>query len=132
MLALLAAVRAAAEAPLWLREPRLGALLRPAGVAPGGAPGDRAERAVVHSRRVLALLARLPRSPWRNTCLFRSAAECLVLRRHGIDAHVEIGVRRDGDSVDGVAAHAWVVAGSAAARDPSSGQYRPFGHARPS
>ena len=59
------------------------------------------------SSGVVSRLARLPLSPWRNTCLYRSAAECMVLRRYGIPAVLKIGVR----SEDGgeIAAHAWVV-----------------------
>jgi hypothetical protein len=59
------------------------------------------------SRRVVSRLAVLPLSPWRNTCLYRSAAECLVLRRYGIPAVLRIGVRSVDDGE--IAAHAWVV-----------------------
>jgi hypothetical protein len=66
--------------------------------------------------RWLSLLSRTWGTPWRNTCLFRSVTECLVLRAHGYRAHVVIGVARasesrtGGDVVEGraVIAHAWV------------------------
>jgi hypothetical protein len=129
MLPLLHGVRAALAVPLWLREARLRDLLASQGGPGRAVQPDRAETAVLHSRRALALLARLPRSPWRNTCLFRSVAECLVLRRYGVAAHVQIGVRHDPGSADGVAAHAWVVVGAASARDPSADQFQPLHHA---
>lgn len=60
----------------------------------------------------------IPGRPWRNTCLYRSAAACLILRRRGYAARVVLGVRGEPESVAGsdrrVAAHAWVdVAGMA-------------------
>jgi hypothetical protein len=67
--------------------------------------------------RWLSLLSRTWGTPWRNTCLFRSVTECLVLRAHGYRAQVVIGVARDSDPWTGsgeaatrrtVFAHAWV------------------------
>jgi Transglutaminase-like superfamily len=48
-----------------------------------------------------------PVRPWRDSCLYRSAAQCAVLRRYGRVAHLALGARRisHGD----VGAHAWVV-----------------------
>jgi hypothetical protein len=57
---------------------------------------------------MLRVLAKLPGNTWRNTCLYRSVAECLALRRLGMPARLCIGVEEDGDSLDHVAAHAWV------------------------
>ena len=77
-------------------------------LAAGGDPSQFVpSEALRWSQRVVSRLARIPLSPWRNTCLYRSAAECLVLRRYGIPAVLRIGVR----SEDGgeIAAHAWVV-----------------------
>jgi hypothetical protein len=103
--------------PLVLHGKRLERLLDPppeAEIATGQAPavgGDASHlvssEALRWSRRVVSRLARIPLSPWRNTCLYRSAAECLVLRHYGIPAVLRIGVR----SEDGgeIAAHAWVV-----------------------
>ena len=47
---------------------------------------------------------------WRNTCLYRALAECLVLRRYGIACRVELGVTRLGKPA-AIGAHAWVVRG---------------------
>ena len=71
-------------------------------------PVDRAvvDRAVRTSLRALWWLARLPLSPWRNTCLFRSVAECLIFRRYGVSSRVCLGVRIN--DISAVNAHAWV------------------------
>lgn len=65
---------------------------------------ERAERV---ADRVLRVLARLPRSPWRATCLYRSVAACLVRRRLGLPARLALGVRSGPCGEDGVDAHAW-------------------------
>ncbi len=59
---------------------------------------------------VLRRLARLPGRRWRDTCLYRSVASCLILRDLGVPAHVRLGVRRPGTK-DLLPAHAWAVAG---------------------
>ena len=93
--------------PLWLRGRRLARLVR----APGplrqrrGDPGA----ALRAAHRTLRVLARTRLPWWRNTCLYRALAECLVLRRYGITCRVELGVTRAGDKAIG--AHAWVVRG---------------------
>src|SRR5690606_31066505 len=51
------------------------------------------------------LLARLP-WPWRHTCLRRSAVLYHILRRHGREVELMVGVRRD--ERDALAAHAWL------------------------
>jgi hypothetical protein len=56
----------------------------------------------------LRVLARTRLPWWRNTCLYRALAECLVLRRYGIACRVELGVTRPGDRA-AIGAHAWVV-----------------------
>lgn len=101
--AVLAGVRAALESPRWIGGPRLSELLRePARVAGGG----RVPRGAIGGAfLVLRVLGKLPGGHWRNTCLYRSVAECLVLRRYGIAATLRIGVR----SAEGIEAHAWVV-----------------------
>jgi hypothetical protein len=60
------------------------------------------------SHRALRWLGRLRRlrGPWRNRCLHRSVAACLVLRRLGVPAVLRIGVRIAGGRE--VEAHAWV------------------------
>ena len=69
--------------------------------------GVDARLAVRASYAAIARLARVAPGRWRNTCLYRSVAECLVLRAHGLPARVVIGVGTSGDAED-VIAHAWV------------------------
>ena len=46
-------------------------------------------------------------TPWGLvTCLPRSLTLCWLLRRHGVESELRMGVRRDGE---GLVAHAWVV-----------------------
>ncbi|MDB4883139.1 MAG: hypothetical protein JWL95_1905, partial [Gemmatimonadetes bacterium] len=66
-----------------------------------------ARLAVRASHALLARLARLGGTRWRNTCLYRSVAECLVLRAFGLPAYVVIGVGAGSVTPD-VIAHAWV------------------------
>ena len=102
--AVLAGARAALESRRWIDGPRLSELLRE---PPDASPGGRVPRGAVGAAMLLLkALARLPGSPWRNTCLYRSVAECLVLRRYGVPAVVKIGVR-SGDA--DIEAHAWVI-----------------------
>jgi hypothetical protein len=60
------------------------------------------------ARGVLRILGRVPLLPWRNTCLYRSVAECLVLRHCGVPCRLRIGVRRGAAASTAVEAHAWV------------------------
>lgn len=85
------------------------------------------------ARLTLRLLARLPASPWRNTCLYRGVAECLVLRAHGTPAVLRIGVRAAAAPGGPVEAHAWVERSAPAADPcaPGSPGYRPLRHAAP-
>ena len=64
--------------------------------------------AIRTAHRTLRYLARIPGSRWRNTCLYRSVAECVLLREHGIAARLCIGVEHQDGSAPGVGAHAWV------------------------
>jgi hypothetical protein len=102
--AVAAGARAALASARWIDHgPRLAELMR--------APPPRPERAVPRGATggallALKLLARLPGRRWRNTCLYRSVAECLVLRGYGVPAVLRIGVKNgEGD----IEAHAWVV-----------------------
>jgi hypothetical protein len=102
---------AALRVPRWLGKRRLNALLSP---PPVSRPGAHPPRGAIRASRVaVAWLARVPLLPWRNTCLYRSIAECLVLRRYGVPAVVRIGVRTTGEGdaepPGSVIAHAWVV-----------------------
>lgn len=106
----------ALRVPLWLRGRRWQELLaapesaRAAAAAPRGTV--RAARAGVR------VLSAVPGSPWRNTCLYRSVAECLALRRYGVPAVVRIGVRGGEEGEDRILAHAWVVADPAVEPPP--------------
>ena len=103
---------AALRTPLWLRGRRWTTLLAPPAHS---APGAVAARGAVRAARAgVRALAAVPGSPWRNTCLYRSVAECLALRRYGIPAVVRIGVRAGEGSETPIVAHAWVV------RDPAA------------
>ena len=108
--AVLAGVRAALAAPRWIEGPRLQELMRapePAGPerpVPRGGTGA--------AFRLLRLLAHLPGERWRNTCLYRSVAECLVLRGYGVPAVLKIGVK---NATGDIEAHAWVVRADRAA-----------------
>jgi len=98
-------MRAAWTAPAVV-ESRLAQLLeRPAGSATGS--GSDAALAVRAAHASLARLARVGGTRWRNTCLYRSVAECVVLRSFGLPAYVVIGVGAGAAPVD-VIAHAWV------------------------
>ena len=114
--AVLAGARAALAAPRWIEGPRLRELLRPPSRV---APERRVPRGATGSAmRLIGLLARVPGSPWRNTCLYRGVAECLVLRRYGVPAVLRIGVKSgEGD----IEAHAWVVRADRATQDSGGG-----------
>jgi hypothetical protein len=114
----------ALRAPLWLRGDRWRELLVP---PPHGRPGARAPRGTVRAALTgVRALSAVPGSPWKNTCLYRSVAECLALRRYGIPAVVRIGVRpaQAADETP-IVAHAWVVA-DPAAEPPPPDRMNPF------
>lgn len=117
--AVAAGVAAAARVPLYLRGMRLRALMAPPVGASGSAEAPRG--AVGAAFRGVALLARVPGLPWRNTCLYRSVAECLVLRRYGVPAYVRIGVRNEDPPHGAIVAHAWVVRATAGDGVPEPG-----------
>jgi hypothetical protein len=71
------------------------------------ATGVQSRLAVRAAHSAIARFARLRPEHWRNSCLFRSVAECLVLRAHGLPALVVLGVGTAGERAD-VIAHAWV------------------------
>lgn len=64
-----------------------------------------ADRPIRVALAALRVLSKVPGGRWRNTCLFRSVAECAIRREYGMSARIGIGVdRQDGD----VVAHSWV------------------------
>ncbi len=118
-------VWAALRVPLWLRGRRWTELLRPPADAATG-PVQPPRGAARAARGAVRALAAVPGSPWRNTCLYRSVAECLALRRYGVPAVVRIGVRagdRPGDTP--ILAHAWVVT-DPGAEPPPPDRMQPF------
>jgi len=109
---------AALQSPLWLGR---GKLLRLIG-KPDQIPATHAERAgqAVRAAHVtLRWLSRAAFPVWRNTCLYRAVAECLVLRRYGIPCRLELGVGTR-DVLGGITAHAWVVRADGAAAATSA------------
>ncbi|MGH7531846.1 MAG: lasso peptide biosynthesis B2 protein [Gemmatimonadales bacterium] len=95
---------AALRTPAWISAARIRELQA---AAPGGGAvsADESDRALRASGSVLRLLGRVPLSPWRNTCLYRSIAASLALRSLGAPAVLHLGVR---EGKAGIAAHAWV------------------------
>jgi hypothetical protein len=115
LLAMAIGAAAALRSPLWITGSRLQRLLHD---SPNVSRGSRhAEIATRASLLALRVLARLPLLPWRNTCLYRSVAECLALRSCGIGCRLELGVSRDAASGDSIVAHAWVERGDRAPVD---------------
>jgi hypothetical protein len=103
-------VAAALQSPLWLGRSKLVRLisqLSPIAPIPQ-THAERAGQAVRAAQVTLRLLARAAFPVWRNTCLYRAVAECLVLRRYGIPCRLELGVASH-DAPGKITAHAWVV-----------------------
>lgn len=104
-------VRAALRAPLWVSGERLRSALE-------AQVDQQSTRVHTDPRLVVALkvangtvrqLART-RTAWRNTCLYRSAAQYLVLRDFGRPAAIRIGVKDVRHEDEGeVTAHSWVL-----------------------
>lgn len=116
------------RAPATLRGAGVRALVAPHRLpaAPAGAWPANAIAAGCATVRLLARL-RIPGRPWRNTCLFRSAVACDLLRRRGFPARLRIGVASDGERGAGIAAHAWVeIDGRPAPIDAGYGGYLPL------
>ncbi len=96
-------LRAAWQTRRWVDGDRLALLMQDGGASPGGERDP--SRALAACRLAIRVLARVPGVAVRNTCLYRSVGECLVLRRLGHASRVDIGVRQAGDAQ--VDAHAW-------------------------
>lgn len=104
--AVLVGATAALRVPWWIRGTRLEQLFR--GSVGGRRRSGNVGLATRASRLALRVLARLPLGPWRNTCLYRSVAECLVLRAHAMPFRLLVGVKRGGAANASIVAHAWV------------------------
>lgn len=130
-LSVLDGVKAAVALPLHLRGNRLRKLTRDPedGCATGYSPAD-VTAAFGAGQRTLRALARARVPGWRNTCLYRAALHCLLLRRAGHAAVVRIGARRGAHDIE---AHAWVevrgeaIAGSEAVYAPLQRHSVPIG-----
>lgn len=103
---------AAMRAPFWVS----GARLKSALDADAGSyqRGGHPDQALVLALRVANGAVRHlsgTRTMWRNTCLYRSMAQYLVLRRYGRSAAIRIGVKGARKHIDDgeVTAHSWVV-----------------------
>ena len=79
-------------------------LVAPPTLAPRSLDPTAAAAATRAALAALRWLARLPGRRWRDTCLFRATAECLVLRAAGLPALVRLGVAVEAPDV---VAHAW-------------------------
>ena len=99
-------IRVAMWTPFWLRDKRLRELID--GRVPSKTRAHDPAVAVRFAHRTLRVLGCAPLLPYRNTCLYRSIAECLALTRLGIPCRLRIGVHRDGATCDAIEAHAWV------------------------
>ncbi|HEX6367426.1 MAG TPA: lasso peptide biosynthesis B2 protein [Longimicrobium sp.] len=102
----------ALRVPLWLRGRRWQELLVPPADAHAEPDLPRGVLRAAHTG--VRVLAAVPGSPWRNTCLYQSVAVCLAMRHYGVPAVVRIGVRAGRGSETPIVAHAWVV------RDPAA------------
>jgi len=118
-------IGAALRTPLWLHDGRYRGLVdgieqrQPSPVAP--------DLGLRVARATLRVLGRMPLLPWRNTCLYRSVAECLVLSRVGIACRLRLGVQRTAEPSASVVAHAWVEWSGAQAPEPSHAILNPSG-----
>ena len=79
----------------------------PVAVASAAARTVDASLASRAAHAAVARLARVAPARWRNSCLYRSVAECVALRAIGLPARVVIGVGTSA-TADDVIAHAWV------------------------
>ena len=109
--AALIGLSAALRAPLYVHGPRLRSALE-AQVDLEVSRAD-VDPAVVASLRVANGFVRQlsrTRTSWKNTCLYRSAAQYLVLKDYGRMAAIRIGVKTADHHDDAdVAAHSWVL-----------------------
>lgn len=118
-------VSAAMSTPFWLRDRRLKDLID--GQAPAAVRADDPTAAIRFAYGALRILGRTPLLPYRNTCLYRSIAECLTLTRLGIPCRLRIGVQRDGPACDAIEAHAWVERGGGTTMEPPYVPLEPHG-----
>ena len=108
----LVGIGAALRAPAWVSGPKLRSALT-ADPGDGFAPREPDQSLEVALRVANGAVRHLSRTntAWKNTCLYRSMAQYLVLRDFGRSAAVRIGVQGAPDHRDEkeVSAHSWVV-----------------------
>ena len=108
----LVGIGAALRAPAWVSGPKFRSALT--AEPEDGSPSREADPSLEVALRVangaVRQLART-NTAWRNTCLYRSMAQYLVLRDFGRSAAIRIGVQGAPDHRDekDVSAHSWVV-----------------------
>ena len=102
-------LRAALRAPLWVSGNKLRSALEAEAI-----PDSRsllADQDLVVALRVANGAVRhlsKTHTAWRNTCLYRSMAQYLVLKDFGKSAAIRIGVQGPDDEKD-LKAHSWVI-----------------------
>ncbi|HEX9637024.1 MAG TPA: lasso peptide biosynthesis B2 protein [Acidobacteriota bacterium] len=109
----------------WVGLRRLQSLLE--GVTPSRFfPGAGLDRPTDWTRRAARMVEiAAARGPYCATCLHRSVVLWCLLRRHGVDSELRIGIRKQAGGLD---AHAWVEHAGVALneRPPVAERYRPF------
>ncbi|MFQ5530029.1 MAG: lasso peptide biosynthesis protein, partial [Gemmatimonadota bacterium] len=98
-------VRTAWRVPAWIAEAEAADLLATEWPREWSddLPRSEIEAASSAAWLTLRLLARLHPGRWKTSCLYRSAAECQLLRELGVPASVRLGVHREGGGP--IAAH---------------------------
>jgi len=87
-------------------------LSRLMGLSRGETPGPVAQEAVARAAAVgWAVRAAASHLPWESTCLMQALAAAGLLRSHGIDGTLYLGVARDRGTPEGMTAHAWLRCG---------------------
>lgn len=116
---ILAGFRSAVDTPVAIESELDRLLTAPPTDAGAGPHADgHPEHPLKAARFALRLLSRLPGGRWRNTCLYRSVAECLTLRKLGVPARVCLGVEKE-EALRSIAAHAWIeILGAGGATGP--------------
>ncbi len=95
----------------WVPFPRIRALFS---LRSGEAPATLTRAQQADAERIQsAIRAAVARIPVPTTCLGQGLAAMTMLARRGVPATLYLGVARPDDRATGIAAHAWVAAGTA-------------------
>ena len=107
--AALVGVSAALRTPMWISGERLKSALE-AQVDTGVPQADPELASALRVANGMVRRLSMTHTAWRNTCLYRSVAQYLVLRDFGRSAAIRIGVKGPEHEDDGnVEAHSWVL-----------------------